>query len=1185
MDLRKKDNLALTQMTNIQPLIIKSMNEVHVMKGTRLGKYLACAFAAAAFLCVPAFGASGVTSDSEVQAQQQRKTATGIVVDKNGEGIVGAGVVVKGTNNGTVTGVDGSFSIANVAEGSVLQISSIGYKTVEVVWNGQNVNVVLEDSSEFLSESVVVGYGVQKKESLTAAVSTVDVEKALNGRPIPDVGRGLQGAAPGLNVRIGSNEVGSDPIFRIRGQVGSLNGSNSPLILLDNVEIPSINLINPDDIESVSVLKDAASASIYGAKGAFGVILITTKKGAKEAETVHVTYSGNLSFQNMAKNYKVGDVEALHYTVEASERTGNFNPTGAFWLIDRAGYNAAVAWKEKYGSTLSKDAPMTYGRDWYVGSTGAKIGVRTYDPYHYLVRKNAPTQTHNISVSGNKGNTNYNISLAYLNQSGMLKPTDYDGFKRYNANVRLNTQINKWLNVHAGLMFTKATKSWAFATNSTTADIWYYVFRWGPTYPLVPVDEYGNNVRTAAYEVATAHKATIDRIYNSVNVGTTITPLKDWSIKVDYTYARSTSEEKNPGITYMAGDTWVAPVNALKNGATFTVPNEWASINGLGDELTAKQLKVYSYTSTYDSIYQDSFSSQRQTWNITSDYALKLNEDHNFNFLVGFNAVGYDYSGVWGKRMTLLNKDNPQFDLAVGTQTSGGSYSWNSTAGFFGRINYNYKEKYLIEANLRYDGSSKFPTALKWRWFPSVSAAWRVSQEPWMQGVKDIVSSLKLRASWGSIGDQTVPSSLYIPTMGSITDYWMHGSSRDYSFATPGLVAADITWQDIETLDFGTDFSLFNQVNVTFDWFRRTTKNMIIPMGGTGYNLGASAPSGNYGALRTNGWELSVNWGHSFDNGLHINATATIADAKTKITEYDPDAKGINGWYQGKTYGEIWGYRVDRLFQWDDFEGGKTRQLVTDTDKYGKIYKFAAGKDYATQGRITSGNLISGPGDVKFKDLNGDGVIDYGNSLTDDHGDLTVIGNTTPRYEYSLRLDADYKGFDFSILFQGIGKRNMWGSSSMTLPGFNTGDGSMANTFVKDFWYETLDGNGQVIDANYDAYYPRAANLGNTSSNTAGFNMVINDKYMLNMAYLRIKNITVGYTLPTNLVRKASIERARVYVSLENFFTFDHLRGLPIDPEEIAGYSYLNSSNYNSSRAGIGTPAFKTASVGIQVTF
>ena len=1124
----------------------------------------------------------------------QNITVTGKVVDKNNEPIIGAYVVVVGTTNGTSTNVDGAYSI-NVPANGTLQFTCIGYKTQEVAVSGRRVvDIILAEDAEMLENAVVVGFGKQKKANLTGAVASIDASQQLESRPIPDIGRGLQGAAPGLNVRIGSTEVGSDAIVRIRGQVGSLNGSAAPLILLDNVEIPSLNYINPDDIESISVLKDAASASIYGAKAAFGVILINSKKGAKEKETVRVTYNGNVSFQNLVNMGGIADVDGLHYTVEAAERLGTKTPVGAFWLIDRAGYNAAVAWKEKYGKTIGANDPMVYGRDWYVDASNRKIGVRTYNPYEYYVKRNAPTHNHNISIAGSKGKTNFNISLGYLGQSGMLKVTDYDWYKRYNANVRVSTQINDFVNVHAGLMYTNSTKSWAYATSSTTADVWYYLYRWGPTYPLVDKDEYGNNVRTGVYELKTANQATIKKSYVSVNAGTTITPLKNWNIDIDYTYSNNNSQEHDPGIRYYAGNTWSAAVNV--DGTTMA-NNEWYTYNGLPQSFLAKMLQQQDYTSSYDLIYQDSFTSTRQTWNVTTDYTLNIANAHNLRFMLGMNSVDYKYTGVWGQRKDLLDISNPQFALATGTQTSGGDASWSSTLGFFGRINYNYKERYLLEANLRYDGTSKFPKHLKWQWFPSFSAGWRVTEEPWMEGAKGVLSSMKIRASWGSIGDQSVASSLYIPLMSLLTDYWQHSGVRDYAFSTPGLVASDISWQRIETLDFGIDFSLFNQINVTFDWFRRTTKDMIVGMEGLNYNIGATAPSGNFGQLHTTGWELSVNYAHMFDNGFSLSATAAIADAKTTIDKYGT-AQGINGWYNGKTYGEIWGYRVDRLFQNDDFlwENG---ELVRANDKYGKYHVYAAGKNYATQGKIASGELISGPGDVKYKDLDGNGIIDNGDQLIGvyneendpkhperwglpRHGDLDVIGNTTPRYEYSFRVDMAWKGFDFSMFWQGIGKRDMLGSSWLTVPGFNiTGDGGSAQRFCEDFWYETKDASGNVIDANYDAFYPKAASMGRSLI----FNMLPNDKYMLNMAYLRLKNVTLGYTLPQKVTRKAFIEKLRFYVSLENFLTFDHLKGIPIDVEEMAGYSYLNSSNYNQSFAGIGAPAFKSASVGVQLTF
>ncbi len=541
------------------------------------------------------------------------------------------------------------------------------------------------------------------------------------------------------------------------------------------------------------------------------------------------------------------------------------------------------------------------------------------------------------------------------------------------------------------------------------------------------------------------------------------------------------------------------------------------------------------------------------------------------NFLVGMSAVTYDFGSHWAQKTTLIDVANPQFSLATGTQTSGGSEAWESQLGYFARANYNYAEKYLIEANIRYDGTSKFPGHMQWRWYPSFSAGWRMMQEPWMQWAKPIMSSMKLRASWGSIGDQTVSNALYVPTMSSVTSLWLQSGSKLVYYGTPAAVSAAITWQDITTLDVGFDARFFNSaLGISFDWFQRDTENMIVPSEGIPPTYGTSAPRGNFGSLRTRGWEVAVDFGYAFGNGLILSALVTLADATTKITKYGTTTS-IDDWYVGKTYGEIWGYETDRLYQNDDFEydGAGNLVLVTSKDGY-QVYKT---KDGVTQGRLqNSANFKFGPGDVKFKDLDGDGVISPGSRLIDDHGDLKVIGNSTPRYEYGFRLGAEYRGFDLQVFFQGVGQRHIWGNSSMTIAGYNSGDGAQAQAIAGNFWKPDRT----------DAFYPRPYNNANSNSNN---NMQVQTRYLLDMSYLRMKNLTVGYALPAAWTRKANISKLRVYVALENFLTFDNLMGLPIDPEEVAGYSVYNTSNYNTGRTGVGTPTFKTASVGVQVNF
>ncbi|WP_423129614.1 SusC/RagA family TonB-linked outer membrane protein [Gaoshiqia sp. Z1-71] len=1109
----------------------------------------------------------------------QRRTISGLVTEKStNEPLPGVTVIEKGTSNGTVTNLDGEFNLS-VNVGATLQFSFIGMQTQDaVVGNLSMIHVALESVVSQVDEIVVVGYGTQKKANLTGAVASVDT-KVLEARPIADVGRGLQGTTAGLNVVIPSGEIGSDPIMKIRGQLASLRGGSSPLILLDNVEIPSIQMVNPDDIESISILKDAASASIYGAKAAFGVVLITTKKGAK-TESINVSYSGNLSFQNISKKMEMGRLDALEYTLHAFERVGGTS-AGAFWHVTREGYEKAKTWQEKWGDVVKPNDPMLYGRDWYVDANNRKIGLRTYDPYDYMIKEWTPTQTHNLSVNGKNGKTDYNVSFGYLDQSGIIKPAKHDDFKRYNGAIRLVTEVNSLLKVHAGTMYSKRSKRYPYATNSTTADPWLYLYRWGPTYPMTTED--GDPLRSPVSEMEQANTAFQETNYTSLNGGFTITPLKDWNINFDYTHANQEYINKRPGTRFTSRNTWTAAIPKNDENGNRIYVNDSGDVvsSTTAGAMPAYQLNMETYTAVGanpDHVYRYAGNSQRNTLTINTTYDLNINDIHQINLMMGINRVGYESAYNWSQITQLIDYGNPQFDLATGTQTASGGEYWESQLGFFGRINYNYKEKYLLEANLRYDGTSKFPSDLQWRWFPSFSAGWRMNEEPWMEWAKPALSALKFRGSWGTIGDQTVPNNLYVSMMSGSYNNWIISNAKLYQFGTPSAVSPSVTWQDITTLNLGFDTRFFdNEFGITFDWFKRDTENMIVPQEGIPVTYGAVAPQSNYGSLRTKGVEIQLDYNHRFQSGLGINFVATFADTRTRITAYG-STNSIDSWYVGKTYGEIWGYETDRLYQKDDFEYGTDGKLITVTSADGYTVNKLSDSDAATQGRLQSGNFRFGPGDVKFKDLNGDGVINPGNRLVKnadgepDYGDLKVIGNSTPRYEYGLRAGADYKGFDASVFIQGVGKREVWGDGFLAIPGYNSADGAMPQAIAGNFWKEDRT----------DAFYPAPYNMAGSSTT---LNMQVQSRYLLNMAYLRIKNITVGYTLPDEVSKKIYVDRFRIYAALENFFTFDHLRDLPVDPEEIAGYSMWNDTNYNLSRTGVGVPTFKSASVGIQLNF
>lgn len=1118
----------------------------------------------------------------------QERSITGVVSNDQGA-LAGVTVRVKGTSRATQTTNDGRYAI-NAKKGDVLQFSFVGYTDNEVTVGDNNVislKLVAADANA-LNDVVVVGYATQRKGNLTGAVSTVS-PATLRARPIPDVGRGLQGAASGLSVAIPSGEVGSDPLIKIRGQIGSIYGSSSPLILLDNVEIPSIQVVNPADIASITILKDAASASIYGAKAAFGVVLITTKKGGASGSKPSITYTNNFSWQNVWKDLQMGDVDALKYTVDAYERVGITTPAGAFYYTDRASYLKAVEWKQKYGNTIGPNDPTVYGRDWYVqGASNQKMGVRTYDPYPYMIKEWAPTQQHDLSVGLTSGKTSFNIGMGLLDQSGMTKPAKKDEFSKYNVSLKVQSELSDLVTVRAGAMYSRRKKEYPYVTSSTTADPWLYLYRWSSLYPLGN-DQNGDPIRSPWSEMGAANTASILTAYQNFNLGATVNFTKNWKLDFDYTFTSSDETWLRPGTRFTARDSWVAPVQRFDGaGAPVYVDGSGNVVASTAPgAMLAYDLLKQTYTAAGtnpDHIFRSVSNFYSHTINAVTTYNLNIRNDHAFKFLLGVNRVTAqtDYQSMQVSQLTDIN--NPQFTFATGTPpTVSANKLWEGQLGYFGRINYAYQNKYLLEANLRYDGSSKFPEFLWWRWFPSVSAGWVASEEKFLDVIKPVVSNLKFRGSWGSIGDQSVSNDLYIPTMGSGLSAWIASAARAPFVGSPRLIDPNIMWQDIVSKNLGVDVSfLKNKLTASFDIYQRKTNHMIIAAEGIPLTLGTAPPPGNNGSLTTKGWEFTLDFNHTFKNGLRIFARANISDSKSYL-----DAVGsgtlVTGNYNGKEVGEIWGYRTDRLYQMSDFEldaSGKPI-LITLTAAESAL---AAGKQAYKLLPVNGKKAIYqpflqnmatfrfGPGDVKFKDINGDGEISNGAGTLADHGDLEKIGNANPHYEYGFRFGGEWKGFDLSIFLQGVGSRKVQGSGFLAQAGWNVGDGAMPQAIVGNYW--TID--------NTNAFYPAAFNnQGNANYN----NMQVQDRYLLNMAYLRLKNLTLGYTFPTSLTRRAKISSIRIYGALENFITWDHLNGLPIDPEYIDGYSMFNTSNYNSGRTGTAIPAFKSISAGLQVNF
>lgn len=1119
----------------------------------------------------------------------QEHVVKGRVTDSDGNPLSGVVIEPRGRHTISVTtDANGRYRITTPGDGTLV-FSYVGHVTLDIKIDGRReVNVRMEADVTALDEVVVVGYGTQKKSHLTGAVSTINVEDNLQGRAIADIGRGLQGVSPGLSVRTPGGEIGSNPVIRVRGLIGSLNGGDSPLILLDNVEIPNMQMVNPDDVASITVLKDAAATSIYGAKAALGVILINTKTGAKQ-ERVDVSYSNNFSFQDPWKKIEMAGSAGIRYSLDAYKRNGA-NPLviPIFVSANQESYERTLEWEEKYGEKLGVDDPWTYGRDWYFDPVlNRRFGIRTYNAVDYLLNRWTPTMQHNLSASGTSGNTSFYIGVSAMDQSGMMKPAKEDSFDRRTATLRLSNKISERLTLRAGTMFSQTYRKTPFiATNEQAHGFWYYMYRWHSLWPHGN-DEHGDPIRGVWYEAQQANTERRKTDYFNLNLGATVDITNNWKAEVDYTFSNNEYKSIRPGTVYTAKNIWVAPSARVDEIGNPVYVNREGEIVSSTDPDAVRAydfpMQTYSAQTLNPNYYQQGASNNyRHTLNAYTRYSLNLDERHDFKFTGGINLNTYDATSLWGRIDDLIDIINPQFNFAVGERTTGGDASWEAQLGYFSRINYAYMDKYLFEANLRYDGTSKFPSSLRWRWFPSFSAGWVATEEPFMQWSRLVLDFFKVRGSWGTIGDQSVSSSLYLSTMGSGLSGWVANGTRQNFVGTPSPVYNDITWQDITTLNLGVDTRFWkNRLGLVFDWYQRDTENMIVPSPGVAPTYGATASLGNFGSLRTRGWELELTYNHKFQSGLGVNVAANLSDAVTTITKYG-DTRSIDSWYVGKTYGELWGYETDRLYQLDDFELDiyGNPQLITLTESDSERYAGQRAnwlkpgpngeKPVYQAGLQTSNSFFFGPGDVKFKDLDGDGEITPGARLVDDHGDLRIIGNTTPRYMYGFRLGLDYMGVDFSVFLQGVGSRQITRTGQLVVPGFNPSEMPMPKVIAENYWTEE----------NPNAFYPAAYHNGMQSTIN---NFHPQTRYLLDMSYLRVKNLTVGYSFPQSLLGRVGVSSTRIYTSFENFFTFDNLYGLPIDPEEITGVVGDGFAGHNWT--GAKAPTFRSFSFGLQLNF
>lgn len=1126
---------------------------IHEKKNGNVKLYICLAAALCAYLPtgVSMYAARAEKPSASNVYQQTRILVSGRILDSSGQPVPGASVIEKGTTNGVNTDIDGKFTIS-VKSGSSLEVSCIGYETVSVAAS-ENMSVTLKEDTQFLDEVVVVGFGTQKKVNMTGSVAAVDVDKAFGSKPITDVSKGLQGVVPGLSITYNSNDLNASPTMKIRG-TGSINGDNTPLILLDGVEVPDLSFVNPDNIKSISVLKDAASASIYGSRAAWGVVLITSKDGSAVKDKVSITYSNNFSWnQPIGLPKYITDKEGVLAQLEEgmlAQKNVDGSRIEAFGMYYDTIGKGITTWFDKYSGNLSNPV-YKYGED-YEFIEGTPYYYRVSDPNKEIF-KTSFSQTHNLSVNGNTGKTNYNIGLGYTMNDGTLKAAKKNDVKRYNLNLSTNTQVKNWLNIGTKVMYVEKEYEYPYGYSQSkgATGLLYYVMRFPTFFPFGISD--GSKLADGTY--ASDSAATGEGLYfrhgNAYVANESICSSKDQYLTLggnvrinlapglsfygDYTRGRYNYENRSMRQPYYVAN-WSFPKKAAVTTNDFL-----------------ERTYVSKITNTYNAYF---------------DYLFDIQKQHNFAIKVGANAEDLRYDNQSVKVNGVQDVEHPTLNLTDGKNEGivDESLRHRATAGFFGRINYNYKEKYLLELNGRYDGSSSFRTGKQWAFFSSASAGYRISEEKFWTNIKPYVPTLKVRASYGSVGNQALESWYpYISTMATETVSWIGTDMNQVSTTTtPSAVNPDMTWEKIRTLDIGFDAGFFNnELNVTFDWYQRRNVGMLVAGNEIVRYAGiAVAPLENGGDMKTNGWELQIDYNHAFNKDFAIYGTFTLSDAKSEITKWNNTTGALNSWYKGKKLGEIWGFETDRYFNSSDVNPDGTLKTGTPDQSY-----------------LQNGSFRFGAGDIKYKDLNKDGKIDTGKGTIDDHGDLKRIGNQLPRYEYSLRVGAMLKGFDVEVLLQGVGKRDMWSTSSLFVP---HAAGAQMNIFENqlDYWTES----------NQNARFPRPyingafGSLSGLPGNSGCNNFAPQTKYLNNLAYLRVKNFTVGYTLPQNLTRKIFVEKLRFYFSAQNLFTFDHIDGV-MDPECTGGSSKTYTNGMDMTMAGRAMPFNRQWSCGLQITF
>lgn len=1023
---------------------------------------------------------------------------TGKVTDEKGEPLIGTTVIVKGSKQGGVADVNGVFRLRNVQKDAVLEFRFTGYANREVRLDGRSaLSITMDIDNSKLEEVVVVGYGAQKKANLTGAVDQVS-GKDMEDRPVTRISQALQGMVGNLNIT--STSAGGAPNatqnINIRGYTG-MGTTGAPLIVVDGVPGGDINAINPSDIESISIIKDAASAAIYGSSAPYGALLITTKQGRKGAAP-RISYNNNLSWATPINLPQM--LNSLEFAELYNEAFTNANRAKAF-------DDATIQRIKDYQNGTLKDETIKSptANNWQ--SWGG--GNANNDWFKIYFKDAAFSQQHNVGVTGGGNKSTYYIGLGYNDRAGMYNFGD-DKFKRYNVRANMSSELTDWMAINLRSSFTReAFNSPNTYGNRTGGNYMHQIGRKWPTVPLMNPDGQYSETSDVLLHLNGGR-------LNRVKDGTFLTGefvfnlAKGWTLTTNYTFDGFRQGETNHTKTV---------VQFLPDGTTSNIGGTFP--NGFS---------------------RSDINNEHHVLNAYSSYERGIGK-HNFKVLGGYIRELTSYTTFGASNSQLYSDNIPALSLAYGVSPSISDFVRKlAVEGFFGRANYSYDDKYLLEVNGRYDGASRFLKGFRWKFYPGVSAGWNLHKENFWQPLAKTVNSFKIRGSYGQLGDQAFIDDAigapnyypFYPSLGTTrptSTNWLFGGAQQAMVSQPGLVNNDLTWVTTTSLNLGIDAAfLENRLTATFDWYIRKANNFAGPSQILPQVLGTGVPSANNTDIETRGWELMLNWADNIGN-VNYRVRGVLSDYRGKVLRYPNPTNLITSWYAGETMGNIWGYTTMGYFQTDDEESKS-----------------------ADQSKISAANWTAG--DIRYADLNNDGVIDWGNNTLGNTGDRRVIGNTTPRYAYSLIGEANWKGFDFYVFMQGVGKRDAWVGSNYFW-GIN-GDEWQSSPFTvhRDRWSAT----------NPDGYFPKFYMSGENGKNTQQ-----QTKYLQNASYLRIKNVQLGYTLPGNLIRRINAQKVRMYVSLENLATFTSLVKT-MDPELSIGDAKIY-------------PLQRTYSLGLNVSF